>query len=144
VIALTWAYSNNPDEFVVTRTHEEIDAVLDKVAALSDEDWPAAAHITKTGIKDIRAASEFIVGFHVDRGVLLYSGPDNKDGSLSVGDGPDDGEAILYMIGNQDEEFPPNAEIPLDIVRRAAHEFAETGLRPTDVPWRSIRGTGWV
>jgi hypothetical protein len=145
VIALYWVYSNNPDEHVVTGTHVEIDAMLDKIAALAREDWPAAAQLTEAGVDDVADfnAAEMYVGFHVDRGALLYAGPDNMDGSFSRGDGPDDGEPILYMVGTHDNEFPSNAEIPLDMVRRAVHEFAETGCRPVEVPWRPIRDSGW-
>jgi hypothetical protein len=145
VIALYWAYSNDPDEHVVTNTHAEIDDMLDKVAATSREDWPAAVQVTEASVEavaDINSA-EMIVGFHVDRGALLYAGPDNMDGSFSRNDGPDDGEPILYMVGTYDNEFPSNSEIPVDVVRRAVHEFAETGRRPVDVPWRPIRGDAW-
>jgi hypothetical protein len=142
VIALYWVYSNNPDDHTVTRTHDEIDTMLDKLAGMSREDWPASAEVTEYGVNDLRAA-ELLVGFHVDRGALAYSGPDNKDGSFSQGDGPADGDSINYMLGESDDEFPPNAEIPLDVVRRAVHEFAETGRRPEDVPWQTIRGSGW-
>lgn len=143
MIALHWVYSNDLSEFVVTSTHAEIDVMLDKLASLSHEDWPAAAEITEAGVDDLSAA-EFIVGIHVDRGALLYSGPDNKDGSVSRNDRPDDGDPIDYMIGTHDYEFPSNAEIPVDVVRRAVHEFAETGRRPTDVPWRAVRGDWWA
>jgi hypothetical protein len=145
VIELLWVYSNEPQEWVVTRTHTEIDAMLDKIAALSREDWAAAAQVTEAGVDPVADfnAPEMYVGFHVDRGALLYVGPDDPDGSFSVGDRNAPGEPILYMLGLHDTEFPSNAEIAADVVRRAAHEFADTGERPTDLRWRPIRGDAW-
>jgi Immunity protein Imm1 len=143
VIALDWVCSVNAEDNLVTTTHDEIDMILDNLVALSREDWPAAAEVTEAGVDDLTAA-ELYVGFHVDRGALLYSGPDNLDGSFSQGDGPTNGKPILYMVGHSDNEFPPDSEIPIDVVRRAVHEFAETGLRPTDVAWQPIRGGRWI
>ncbi|HEX4725133.1 MAG TPA: Imm1 family immunity protein [Pseudonocardiaceae bacterium] len=75
---------------------------------------------------------------------LLYVGPDDPDGSFSLGDGGNEGEPILYMLGLHDTEFPPNAEIGTDAARRAVHEFADTGRRPTNPQWRpfaAMRGS---
>ena len=145
MIDLLWVYSNDPEDWIVTRTHAEIDTMLDKIATLSREDWPAAAQVTEASVDPVADfnAPEMYVGFHVDRGALLYVGPDDPDGSFSVGDGPDKGEPILYMLGLHDTEFPPNAEIDNDVVRRAAHEFADTGRRPTNPQWRPVRGDAW-
>jgi hypothetical protein len=138
VIALRWWYSADQEtEGHITRTTAEVDAVLDTLAQISREDWPALAEVTQVGVEE-RGAGIIYVGLHVDRGVLMYSGPDNRPGSFSHGDGPADGEPILYMMGVSDTEFPSNSEIPADVVRRAVHEFAENARRPTEVPWQPI------
>jgi hypothetical protein len=138
VIALRWWYSADQEaEGHITRTTAEIDAVLDTLAGIAREDWPALAEVTQVGVEE-RGAAIIYVGLHVDRGVLMYSGPDNRPGSYSHGNGPADGEPILYMMGESDTEFPSNSEIPADIVRRAVHDFADSPRRPSGVPWQVI------
>jgi hypothetical protein len=139
VIALEWWYSNSQQEGHVTRTSAEVDAMLDTLAGIAREDWPALAEVTRAEVTDFDAPA-LHVGLHVGRGVLLYTGPDDENGSFSRGDGPADGEPILYMQGTSADEFPPDSEIPVEIVRRAVHEFAETYRRPSDVPWQPFRG----
>ncbi|HYS41549.1 MAG TPA: Imm1 family immunity protein [Pseudonocardiaceae bacterium] len=143
MIALQWWYSATQEEGHVTRTPVEVDVVLDILVGMSRDDWPAMAEVTRADSEDLRAPI-LSVGFHVDRGVLMYSGPDNRAGSHSFDGGPDEGEPILYMQGTSDNLFPPNSEIPADVVRRAVHEFAETYQRPTGVPWQPVRGGRWV
>ena len=46
----------------------------------------------------------------------------------------------LYMQGTSADEFPPDSEIPVEMVRRAVHEFAETYRRPSEIPWQPFRG----
>jgi hypothetical protein len=41
------------------------------------------------------------------------------------------------MYTTSDCETPPNGEIPAALVRQAAHEFADTGLRPTCIDWQT-------
>jgi immunity protein Imm1 of predicted polymorphic toxin system len=138
VIALRWWYSADQTEGRITRTAAEIDAVLDALAEIAREDWPALAEVTQVEAVE-RGAAMMYVGLHGDLGTLTYSGPDHREGSYSYGDSPVDGEPIDYMMGNSDTELPPNCEIPTEVVRRAVHEFAETGQRPVDVPWRPVR-----
>jgi hypothetical protein len=140
VIALEWWYLADQQEAHVTRTRNEIDVVLDALAALSRSEWPALAEVTQADLDDLRA-SVLYVGFHVDRGALMYSGPDDRAGSYSQGDTPPEGEPILYMQGTSDNEFPPGCGISAVSVRQAVHEFAETSSRPSGVPWRPVRST---
>lgn len=118
----------------VAAASDELATVLDRVAALSRSDWPALATVTPVGAK---FGPVLYVGFHLGLGALLYSGEDDPDGSFSLGDGPADDEPLLYMYMSSDNEFPPNAEIPAALVRKAAHEFATTGHRPTCVEWQT-------
>jgi len=138
VIALCWWYAADQEEGHITRTSAEVDAMLDTLAGMSREDWPVLAEVTQAEVDDLRAPM-LGVGLHVDRGMLMYSGPDNRPGSYSHGDAPADGEPIDYMMGNSDTEFPADCEIPVDVVRRAVHEFAVNVRRPDGVPWRPVR-----
>ncbi len=48
-------------------------------------------------------------------------------------------EHILYYYMMSDTEYPADCEIPLDVVRRAAHEFMRTGgERPSEPQWRAL------
>jgi hypothetical protein len=141
VIALQWWYSDV--EGHVTRTPTDIDAVLDILVTMSRDNWPAMAEVTRADSEDLRAPI-LSVGFHDNRGVLMYSGPDDRTGSHSFNGSPAEGEPILYMQGTSDKPFPPNSELPADTVRRAVHEFAETYQRPTTVPWQPVRGGRWI
>jgi hypothetical protein len=138
VIALRWWYSADQTEARITRTTGEIDAVLDALAEIAREDWPALAEVTQVEAVE-RGSAMLYVGLHGDLGTLMYSGPDHREGSYSHGDAPVDGEPIDYMMGNSDTELPPDCEIPAEVVRRAVYEFAEDARRPTGVPWRSVR-----
>jgi Immunity protein Imm1 len=140
MIALEWRYAAGRE---ITRTPAEVDASLDTLVGMSREDWPVLAEVTQADVADRRAAMMY-VGVHGDLGALMYSGPDDRTGSYSFGAGQADGAPILYMSGGSDNEFPPNCEIPVGVVRQAVHEFAATGLRPIDVPWQSVRGGRWV
>lgn len=138
MIALEWWYLADQQEGHVTRTPGEVDDVLDALAALSRVEWPALAEVTRADVDDLRAPVLY-VGLHVDRGALMYSGPDDRAGSYSRGDASPDGEPILYMQGTSDSEFPADCEIAAVSVRQAVHEFAETFSRPSGVRWRPVR-----
>lgn len=118
----------------VVGTSSELDVSLDRLAALSRPDWPALATVTPVGS---RLGPVLYVGIHVDVGALLYSGDDYPDGTFTLGEGSVDGEPLLYMYTTSANEMPPNCEIPVELVRKAAHEFADTGLRPTCVEWQT-------
>lgn len=84
--------------------------MLDRIAALARPDRPVLAEVTQTD--------------DPDHGPLLYVGLHQ------------DGEPLRYTQGGSDREFPPNSEISADLIRRATHEFADTGLRPACVAWQ--------
>ena len=133
MIPLKLWYSHDQTAGDIAQTHEELDAALDRIAALSGPDWPALAEVT---VVDNKFGPVLYVGLHLDLGALLYSGDDDKEGSFTTDGSPPDGERLLYMQGTSDCEFPSNAEVPAALIRRAAHEFADTGRRPTCVEWQ--------
>lgn len=93
--------------------------MLASISALRDEFGPA-----------------LYVGCHEGRGVMLYVSA--EDGRLfSRGDGAPDGEPLSYMYMRSEDEYPSNAEVPIALVRQAAHEFVGTGGRPTCVRWQT-------
>jgi hypothetical protein len=57
-------------------THAELDAVLDRTAALSRADWPALVTISPIGAQ---FGPVLQAGFHVALGTLFYSGDDDRE-----------------------------------------------------------------
>jgi hypothetical protein len=133
MIPLTLWYSNDQVDGDVVRTHEELDAGIDRVAALAGQDWPALAEVTQ--LDDDPAAPMLYLGLHVDKGAIMYPEPTRRVYTAGAPTGT--GETMLYMQGTADCEFPASAEVPVQLVRQAAHEFAETGVRPTCVNWQT-------
>ncbi|HEX4702687.1 MAG TPA: Imm1 family immunity protein [Pseudonocardiaceae bacterium] len=131
MIPLELWYSHSQTEGDIARTHEELDAVLDRIAALSDAEWPVLATLSEVGS---RFGPPLYVGFHESKGALMY--PGESDREYTLGEGTQDGDPLLYMYMTSDDEFPPNAEVSASLVRQAAHEFADTGLRPACVRWQ--------
>jgi len=131
---MTLWYSHDQTDGDLATTPKELDASLDRIAALSGPDWPALATVTQVGT---RFGPVLYVGFHLDRGALLYAGEDAPDSSYTQGEGSPEGEPLLYMYMTSDNEFPPNSEVAAGLIRQAAHEFADTGRRPTCVEWQT-------
>jgi hypothetical protein len=127
-------YSDEQAEGDIARSHDELDATLDRLATLSRPDWPALATVHTVGN---RFGPVLYVGFHDGMGALMYAAGDDPR-AYTLGEGAQDGGPILYMYTTSDCEFPPNAEVPATVIRLAAHEFADTGVRPTCVGWQ-----GW-
>jgi hypothetical protein len=109
MIPPTMWYSHEQVAGDVVGTADELTSALDRVAALSSPGWPALAIVTPMGAK---FGPVLYVGLHLELGALLYSGEDDPDGSFTLGDGPVDGEPLLYMYMSSENEFPPNSEIP--------------------------------
>jgi hypothetical protein len=126
-------YSHEQEDGIVVTDSAQLDSVLDRIATLSRPEWSAlgtmSSHLGGPG-------SVLYIGFHVDVGALLYINTGDPIRHFSRGGGSPEGDPLLYMYMASADEFPPNAEIPAHIVRRAAHEFAETGRRPTCVEWQ--------
>ncbi len=128
MIPLELWYSFDQTEGDVARTHEELDAALDRLAAVSDSRWAALATVSE--VDNVPGPLPY-AGFHADMDALMY--PSRPERAYTRGEGTPDGEPLLYMQGHSDNEFPPNSEIPAVLIRQAVHEFADTGERPTGV-----------
>lgn len=113
-------------------TPADVDAMVDALRA--QETWPLLAQVY---VSDDLGKSELSAGVRGDVGVLRYAGEDAFEGLYSLGDGPADGEWILYYYVTADTPFPPNAEVPLAVVRDALVEYLESnGARPNNVEWQ--------
>ncbi|GAA0251349.1 hypothetical protein GCM10010492_59620 [Saccharothrix mutabilis subsp. mutabilis] len=132
-------YDEEQDDAVAVRTPAELDAVLDAVAAW---DGRIIVHLKPARPVDTTMRRKTLdVGVHgnTGRGALVYTSPDGLWFSKATTDtdtGPE--ERVLYYYMNSDTEYPADSEIPLDVVRQAAHEYlAADGQRPTAPTWRT-------
>ncbi len=87
MIPLELWYSLERTEGDIASTHEELDATLDRFAAISDSQWAALAEVTQHADK---FASMWYVGFHADMSALMY--PSRPDRVYTRGHGLPDGE----------------------------------------------------
>lgn len=128
-MALRAWYDDELDGHTIVSTPEELDRVLDVAVEWG---WPAIVELFVVGK---RVPEIFGVGVHGKAGVgMLYYG--GGGGWHSLGDETKTG-TVLYYYMNADTETPLSAEIPLDAVRRAAHEFMGSGgERPASVDWQ--------
>ncbi|WP_433271780.1 Imm1 family immunity protein [Actinosynnema sp. CS-041913] len=132
-------YDEEQDDAVTVRTPGELDAVLDTVAAW---DGRIIVHLKPARPVDMNMRRRTLdVGVHgkADRGALVYNAPDGRWFSKAASDtNANQDERILYYYMNSDTEYPADAEIPLDVVRRAAHEYLTMeGQRPTASTWQT-------
>ncbi|MCP2093896.1 MULTISPECIES: Imm1 family immunity protein [Actinosynnema] len=133
-MALEAWYDWESDGPTIVRTTEELDRVLDRVVG-----WEGPALVELLVAENLTRAV-FDVGLNgkIGLGTLYYSG--GGSGRLcSLGASSGEGN-VLYYYMNSDTEFPLSSEVPLDLVRQAAHEYMSTGgERPTVVDWQPLR-----
>jgi hypothetical protein len=115
----------------------ELDAMLDHVTHLARADWPVLSTLSRAA-----AGPVLYVGFHGPVGTLLHASLENGRQFSRGQAGDRNDEPILYMYMTSADEFPANSEIPVDLVRRAAHYFAETEGRLPEVVWQEWTPTG--
>ncbi len=137
MVALTASFDADSDEAMTVKTAAELDEVLDTVAG-----WEGRI-IVQLRIAHPADVTMRRLGLYVGvfgsttQGTLMYSSPGGVWFSKST-PGPDwnPAERLLYYYMNSDTEYPADSEIPLDVVRRAAHEYMETGgSRPGEPNW---------
>jgi len=132
VVALEAWFDRDAEDPTIVHTAEELDAVLDAVAAL-----PRPSTLQLLIADDLgRAVLDVGLDGRHARGVLYYSGAECPNGCASQGTDTAEVLPIYYYMGS-DTEYPPTAEIPSADVRRAAHEYMTTGgERPTGIKWQ--------
>ncbi|MCP2252377.1 Immunity protein Imm1 [Prauserella aidingensis] len=112
-------------------TAADLDAVLDTLAG-----WRGRNMVQLVDAADPLRSGFLDLGIDAVRGVgvACYSGSRTAywttNGGTSVADEP----PLYYYMGS-DTEFPVDAEIALEDVRKAAHEFMANGTRPVSVQW---------
>jgi hypothetical protein len=139
VVDLEAWYDGDQDDAVTVRTPAELDAVLDTVAAW---DGRIIVHLKPARPVDLNMRRTTLdVGVHgnTGKGALVYTSPDGLWFSKAESDqhaNPDG--RVLYYYMNSDTEYPVDSEIPLDVVRRAAHEYLTVvAQRPTALTWQT-------
>lgn len=132
-MALEAWYDEDSDDPTMLRRAEQLDWLFDRVVK-----WEAPVLVELLVADDLtRAIFDVGVNGKTGRGVLYYSG--SGETVMSLGSSAATGK-ILYYYMTSDTEFPLSAEIPLDLVRQAAHEYMSSGgARPTVVDWQPLR-----
>jgi hypothetical protein len=114
-----------PDEVpMVIRTHDELDAVVERVLADSRDD--AVPSMIQVGVEQDRRAPVLEVGLGVDRGFVYYL---SRDGGWTSGDRSLTGFVVYDYMANR-REIPASVEIPIDGVRRRLRDFMTTPRVP--------------
>jgi hypothetical protein len=94
VITLTiWYSEDQAEDGDIVRDSAELNAALDRVAALSKVDRPALATISRP---NDYSSPALYVGFRDTVGALLFVSVESGR-EFSRGGGPSDGEPLLYM-----------------------------------------------
>ncbi|WP_436500004.1 Imm1 family immunity protein [Actinokineospora sp. HUAS TT18] len=121
---------------VVVATEDEVDALIDAVAAQSPSTAPILMDVHLSGDP---YAQGLDVGVAAERGLIRYAGRDWPLGVVSTGAAPAGGNPVPYFYMGHWREFPSNAEIPLATIKAAIKEFMSTdGGRPASVKWQEV------
>lgn len=131
MVALEAWFDGDTDEPTIINTAAELDTVLDTVVG-----W-GGRHIVELLLADDPGHAIFDVAIdgNQERGALYYSTRDRKTwfskGTETAAETP------IYFYMTSPTEYPVDGELPLDVVRRAAHEYMTSGgARPTGIEWQ--------
>jgi len=125
------SHRDNPE---VLSSPEDVDALVDRLL-----DEPIEHSLASLYVAERQCPGEMFpdheLNLGVDRnlkvGALKYADPDGNWATLGTTDGG------YYCLMGTETPFPPNANLPLDLVRQAVKEFlASGGQRPTSVRWQ--------
>lgn len=130
------AHGQNP---VILNSPADVDDLFDQLMAVG------YAHNTVQLISVERPllpsgflAHDFLVGIDGPRGVATLRWLDN-DGEFFVRGSRNDGPPGSYSIIGTEMECPPNADISIELARKAVQEFlSSVGQRPTCVDWQEV------
>ncbi|GAA1252949.1 hypothetical protein GCM10009676_44940 [Prauserella halophila] len=125
MVALDAWYDHDGPTRVTTAA--ELDAVLDTVAAMS-----GPTLVAFNAADDPASAGLLNVGLDAERGVGVVHHAGRGRGYFSLGEASNVDTMLYYYMGS-DTEFPPQSEIPVADVRRAAHEYFVNGALPASV-----------
>jgi len=118
---------------IFVSSEPEIDGLLDRVRAAYENDVPVLMEVTISGSVDM---NHMLVGVSGERGVIFYSGPGALT-SWSLNKELDGSGVLTYYYFYTNTDFPSNAEVSLELVKRAVCEFLDSGgQRPESVAWQ--------
>jgi hypothetical protein len=135
VVALNAYYDVYDDnEPIKIGTPADVDVLLARMA--SDQ---AAGPGPLPRLTELSALGKDWVVVHVgvdgDRGLITYADPTGA--FITTNGGDPAGDPLVYDYQGNVREFPADAEVPLEELRRAVHEFVTTGGRSAAVDWRT-------
>lgn len=127
-----WYDPDNDDEPIIVGTTADVDTFLDRLQA--DRAAMQVPPLMQLSRRDAEGWAVLHIGVNTDRGVLAHT---DATGSFVTTNGTATDQPLTYDYMGHVREVPGNAEVPLDDVRRAVHEFVITnGARPTSVEWQ--------
>lgn len=118
-------------------TPEEVEALLDQVAASRDADgfgYKVGVIVEGVRFGVLPFGLELVLG-HPERTWLFYSGPEGTALAYDPDLPPWDGGPVMFNSGGVANPYDEELRLTPEAARRAVREFARTGCRPTCVRW---------
>ncbi|MFD7158825.1 Imm1 family immunity protein [Kribbella sp. NPDC059898] len=140
-IAAYYKHGHGQDPVIIS-TPEQVDELVDALLAESFDNTVAALYIRerhKTGKG--RPDHELRVGVGPERklGSVRYAGVvDEQRGAWYIGGQPIRHDEVYYEYMGSPQDFPADAEVPLDVVRQVIQEFLASGTRPPSAQWKVL------
>ncbi|MEU7477085.1 Imm1 family immunity protein [Lentzea sp. NPDC042327] len=136
-MALEVWWNSDATEPTRVESPEELWALLDQ--ARGTVDYPIMFEVLDAD--DPYQGSILDVGLHKELGALYFSGPQAEHGCYTLAAPSsfeqDLAERVYFDHMNQTRDFPPSSLYPIDVIRRAVVQFAESnGQLPDAVAWQ--------
>jgi len=122
---LQWSEKEPPAE---VSTSEQLDHLLDRLAADSRPDLPISVRLKAHGCE-----ADMLLGLL--ESFVYVTEVVAKRYYITVGDLYIDGGVDFYLLGQHHTEFERRHLIPLPTARAVFREFFQTGRRSTSVEW---------
>ncbi|WP_306328875.1 Imm1 family immunity protein [Streptomyces venezuelae] len=119
---------------------EDVDHVIDFLLS-SEKEYHSAAMFRSTKRQTLPSGHpdhEFIVGVNSDSqmGAITFSYDDRNFATVGASESVDE---LFYQVAGHEAFFPENAEIHIDLIRKAVKEFVFSGGElPTCITWQSV------
>jgi hypothetical protein len=134
MVALTAWYDPDEDEPITVNSRDDLEALLDR--AIADSTDAAVPPLIQLSRRDPEGWAILQVGLNDQRGIITHT--DGSGGAISS-NGDSDGQNVNYDYMGHLRDVPANAEIPIQLVRKAAHEYLDSaGKRPACVNWQEV------
>jgi hypothetical protein len=139
VATLEAFYDPGPGSGFVVSTPAQVDELLDRMVSESAKE--TVGLMAQVGCKEGDGwGSGLQFGVRAAKcGFVAYMGASQAEGSAISDNGGTSPEMIAYDYQYNEREVPSNAEVSLDTVRQAVHDYvASGGARPAGVRWREV------